>query len=394
MSGTATERYRQHAVWEVIALKREALKTARYSSAEMERWRQELIGALEQATRSKDNPVPFLYDDVLDSLRDTLNQLAGDENSFSNFISRYAGSARTYLRELPGPPPRQVNDKYLAVLDSAIAAREDELSELRSAAAELDAAVKSRKGELAKLSARVEGQDKRIAEAAATIHQVTSTAAEQLQGEWNNKLGAWEAEREGTDTQLDQQLTDHISLLASAAAVGRRLVEHAAGQLTATEWTRRASRERKNAMWLRWGSIAAFFGALVTGGYILWHAIEKGFELTVGDGILRGALVLALVGVGSFLTAEARRHFKEADSAEEVALALTAIEPFYAGSSDEERSAAREAVGDTVFVRNVLSRFSARDAAKHAAVSNSQLSEIVDLLSKSADVVKKTGAAN
>ena len=41
------------------------------------------------------------------------------------------------MRQLPGPPPRQVNQWYIAALDTAISARELELSELQAAATKL-----------------------------------------------------------------------------------------------------------------------------------------------------------------------------------------------------------------------------------------------------------------
>jgi len=69
---------------------------------------------------------------------------------------------------------------------------------------------------------------------------------------------------------------------------------------------------------------------------------------------------------------------------------LTSIEPFYAGAEAEERQSARDSVGDTVFVKNVLSRFANRDAAKHAGVSNQQLSEMIDLLSRGIELGRRS----
>lgn len=142
---------------------------------------------------------------------------------------------------------------------------------------------------------------------------------------------------------------------------------------------------------MRAASFVFFLAALGAGGYILASAIGAGFELTVGDGILRGALIVAVAGVGYFLASESRRHFHEADSAEEVTLAITAIEPFYAGSDKIEREKVRSDVGDTIFVKNVLSRFASRDASKHASTTNQELTEIVELLTKSVELGKKLG---
>jgi uncharacterized coiled-coil protein SlyX len=386
---SAVERYREHEVWEMVRLKLEALGAARYSTEELETFRRDATDVLTLASRSKDNPTPVLYDGTLNQLRDTLNALSAEEGQFQNFMLRGNFDTTVQLvRQLPGPPPRQVNQRYVDALDSSIAQRESTIAELRDQLAELTAAVEGSKKSLEKLSTAIDTQNSKITADAATITQVANSAAEQLRAEWETKLASWDVDRAAKDQKLDEDLTSQIQLLAGSAVVGQRLVEHAAGLLTATEWASRAKRERLNAIWLRWGSLVAFVGALGTGGYILWHAIDRGFELTVGDGILRGALVLALVGVGTFLSSEARRHFKEADSAEEVTLALTAIEPFYAGSSSEDRASARKSVGDTVFVKNVLSRFANRDATKHANTTNQELSEVADLLTKGAAVAK------
>ncbi|WP_353987206.1 hypothetical protein [Ruicaihuangia caeni] len=281
-----------------------------------------------------------------------------------------------------------MGQKYIDALDQAISFRENTLASLRSEANRLTKQLSGMEAGLEKLAKTVDDQNTKIKQDAATISQVTATAAENLELEWNNRLDAWAVERSSKDKDFDDKLTEHISLLAGSASVGRRLVEHAAGLLTATEWAGRAKRERLNAIWLRWGSMLAFFAALSTGLYILVSTIGRGMQLTVGDGILRGALILTLAGVGTFLSSEARRHFKEADSAEEVTLALAAIEPFYAGAASGERSKARTAVGDTVFVKNILSRFSNRDATKHGSSTNADLAEVMDLLVKGAAVTK------
>ncbi|WP_298742129.1 hypothetical protein [uncultured Microbacterium sp.] len=296
---------------------------------------------------------------------------------------------RARVRDLPGPPPRQVNESYVVALDKAIEARQDELAELQSAVSALNDEVVAKTTELATLTKKVDAQHDKLTADAATISQVVSTADEQLRREWEADLTAWKKDRDTRDASLDEEMATHIQLLATAALTGRRLVEQAAGHLTAADWAGRAKRERWNAHGLRWASFVFFALAVVVGAWVLWIAIDKDLTLTVGDGVLRGALVLALAGVGSFLTIEARRHFREADSAEDVKLALAALEPFYAGAADDERAEVRRALGDTVFIKNTLSRFNSRDAAKHAGPTNEQLNQIVDLVSRGADATSK-----
>jgi hypothetical protein len=390
MAQTQIERYRQHEVWEVIELKRGALETVKYSQQTFEERRREVITMLEAAARSKPNPHATLYDDVLDSIRDNLNQLATDEQSFRSWSQQsYMNDLRARVRDLPGPPPRQVNESYVAALDTAIEARQHELAELRASVSVLNDEVVAKTIELADLTKKVDAQHEKLTADAATISQVVSAADEQLRREWEADLATWKQDRDTRDVALDNEMTTHIQLLATAALTGRRLVEQAAGHLTAADWAGRAKRERWNAHGLRWASFVFFALAVVVGAWVLWSAIDKDLTLTIGDGILRGALVVALAGVGSFLTIEARRHFREADSAEDVKLALAALEPFYANASEGERTEVRRALGDTVFIKNTLSRFSNRDAAKHAGPTNEQLNQIVDLISKGADATSK-----
>jgi hypothetical protein len=70
---------------------------------------------------------------------------------------------------------------------------------------------------------------------------------------------------------------------------------------------------------------------------------------------------------------------------------MLALEPYYAGADKEDRTAARNAVGETVFVKNVLSRFTSRDAGRHTeAVSSQDLSQIVEELTKALKAAQET----
>lgn len=399
MAQTAIERYRQHGVWDLIELKRGALETVKYSQQPYEDNRLTVITMLEAAARSKSNAQPDLYDDTLDAIANYLNQLSTDEQSFASWTNQnYVNELRARVRQLPGPPPRQVNESYLVALDTAVAARQQELDGVREALNTLKAEADEKTAELKKLAKEIAAQREKLNADAATITQVVSTADEQLRREWESALAAWEQDRDTREKAHDDEMATHVQLLSTAALTGRRLVEQAAGNLTATDWAGRVKRERWNAHGLRWASFAFFAAALFVGAWVMWVAISKDMTLTIGDGILRGALVLALVGVGSFLTVESRRHFKEADSAEDVKLALTALEPFYASADDTERASARRTLGDTVFIKNTLSRFSSRDAAKHSTPSNEQLNQIVDTIAKGTEATAKAtklgGTAN
>lgn len=392
MTKTQIERYRQHPAWSLIELKQGALESVKYGHAQYEARRADLLAIFDAALRSRANPQAALYDDTLATIEALLNQLSTDENSFVNWTNQsYYADLKAHVRSLPGPPPRQVNESYLAALDAAVAARQNELNDLRAAATTLQGEVEEKSKRLALLDLDIHAQQTKITAAEATIAQVVSSADDQLRREWESELASWRQDREASNATMDQEMAGHVQLLSTAALTGRRLVEQAAGSLTAADWAGRAKRERWNAVSLRFGSFAAFAAAATVGAWIIWFAFDKELVLTVGDGILRGSLVLALAGIGSFLTVESRRHFREADSAEDVKLALAALEPFYAGADDSERKEVRRALGDTVFIKNTLSRFSSRDAAKNAAPSNEQLNQIVDMISKGADVATKAG---
>jgi hypothetical protein len=382
--------YREHPVWGMLEHRIQTLSAAVYQRPDLESKRREVVDVLAWAGRSAKNPVPVVYTQTLDELQVALNPLGAEENQFRTFLnSGYWEQVKNLVRMLPGPPPRQITDTVISTLDNAVAIRTEELESLRAEARTLRKEIQSLSETLKQQRGAVDRQNEKITAASATITQVVNTAEERLEADWTNRVNAWELERAAKDQEADRELFDRLQLLAGSAAVGRRLVEQAAGSLTATDWAARAKRERTNAMWLRVAAFAFFLGAVAVGAWVLAGAIQAGFELTIGDGIVRGALILAVAGVGTLLSAESRRHFKEADSAEEVQLAFTAIEPFYADAPEKERAVVRIALGDTVFVKNVLSRFASRDASKHTSATNADLTEVIELLTKSTDLARK-----
>lgn len=73
-------------------------------------------------------------------------------------------------------------------------------------------------------------------------------------------------------------------------------------------------------------------------GYLLVRSI-------VSSLICCYSVAVVIAAFGGLLIRESGRHFMEADTAEDVALALQALAPFYAGSDDTVRLAARQRVG-------------------------------------------------
>lgn len=401
MTSVGAERYREHELWKLLPSKLEAIRNARFEDVNLEGERESVIEVLEAIERSAKNPRPWIYEPILNALVAYLNGLVGGEGEFAVWVSSTDYIAlKDAARQLPGPLPRDLGESYIASLDRAISLRQRALADIEARASELSANIETNAklltslGESADkrfktLATAIDGQTSKIAADAASISMSVATAADQMQAEWANALAAWELQREAKDRESDTTMATHVQLLSYSARVGQRLVEYAAGQLTAQNWATRNSRERRNAVWLRWGAIAAYLGAVAVGGILVWHTIVHEIPLDFGQGILRGAIVIALAAIGTFLITESRRHFREADSAEEVTLALQAVEPYYASSSDDKRIEARASLGDTLFIKNVLSRFAGRDASRHN--SNQELSEVLDLLAKGAEAARAAG---
>lgn len=83
--------------------------------------------------------------------------------------------------------------------------------------------------------------------------------------------------------------------------------------------------------------MAAFVFAGAVGYFIVSEAIANNFDISVGGGILRASVAIVIDAFGALLLRESGRHFLEADTAEDVALSLKALAPFYANSDDEIR---------------------------------------------------------
>lgn len=394
---TGSERYRSHTVWETLQLKQDALSAARYDDSQTEQWRKDIIEWLSEAAKTKTARQPALYLSALDGLSNTLNSLPTDANQFKQYVAnrqsiqpQTVGGLENSLRALPLPPPKELSNAYVDLLDKEIEARTTRLDELESRVAETETALQTRLDELKGVSGEVDVLRGEIQTQREAIAEVGSKAETTMREEWDEALAAWNKDRKAADEQRDAEALEHVTTLAATRRAAETLAEHAAGDLSAADWSGRAKRERKAAQWIRYGAVAAFVLAGAVGWYIVSEAVRNDFELTLGDGVLRAAVAFVIGAFGALLLRESGRHFREADTAEEVSLSLKALAPFYANSDDDVRQAARAQVGDAVLVRNVLSRFAHRDAAKHSGDVNTVelpglVSEATQALRPSAD---------
>lgn len=373
---TGTQRYRSHKVWETLDLKLDALKAARYDEAKTEQMRKDVVEWLSEAKKSKLAQQPALYLSALDELSAALNELQTGDGEFRQYIGvqyqpqnpqriwRLQGA----LRALPLPPPKELASNYVELLDNEIAARTTRLDQLEDKVEKTEASLQAR---LDTLASDIETERKNIAD-------VSSSAEAKIDDEWSEAIGRWEKRRDETDHEHDANALEHAATLAATASAGTALAEHAAGDLSASDWYGRAKRERRAAQWIRAGALVAFIFAGAVGYFIVSEAIANNFDISVGGGILRASVAVVIGAFGALVLRESGRHFREADTAEDVALSLKALAPFYANSDEDVRLSARVQVGDAVLVKNVLSRFSHRDAAKHAGdVDAAQLPDLV-----------------
>lgn len=384
---TGSQRYRSHKVWETLELKLDALKAARYDDSKTERMRKDVVEWLSEAKKSKLAQQPSLYLSALDELSAALNELQTGDNEFRQYVGvQYQAQSpqRIWrlleaLRALPLPPPKELANNYVELLDKEIEARTTRLDQLEDKVKETEVSLQARLDELDGVNQRLDELASDIEAERKNIAEVGSSAETKIDDEWSEALGTWKKERDATDHEHDAKALEHVATLAATASAGNALAEHAAGDLSAADWAKRATRERRAADRIRYGAIAAFIMAGAVGLFIVSEAIRNNFDLTLGDGVLRVTVTAVIAAFGALLLRESGRHFREADTAEDVKLSLQALAPFYAGSDASVRIDARKQVGDAVLVRNVLSRFANRDAAKHAGeVNAAELPRLVD----------------
>lgn len=396
---TGYERYSKHAVWETPQLKRESLNAARFDDAASEQARVDIVEWLDEALKTKAACQPALYLGALDELSNALNQLPVDTAHFKQFVANRRHGGQPYqlleqaLRALPLPPPKDLKSAYVDLLDLEVQARTERLGKLEERVRETEKSLQERQVELAAVSTEVERLRSEIKTHQEAIKQVSESADADMRAAWEEKLDVWREERRATDEEHDAKAVESIGTLAAVTKAGEALAEHAAGDLSATDWYGRAKRERRAAQWIRMGALAAFVFAGAVGYFIVSEAIANDFGISVGSGILRASVAVVIGAFGALLLRESGRHFREADTAEDFALSLKALAPFYANSDDDVRLSARVQVGDAVLVKNVLSRFSHRDAAKHAGdVDSAQLPDIVKDATKALGKSEETSA--
>jgi hypothetical protein len=397
MAQTAAEEYREHQVWNVLDTKLEAVDRMRFQTEGAEEARRRVLEVLKYAQRSRPNVArAALYIGCLDALQERLNhQIPADQGNFERSYIRNGPYAELVaaVRALPGPTPKGMADSSVEALDEAIKFRRRELTDLTSDVAELREEIAAESRRLEEFRKAVEKADVENRDSRARIAQTADDAQSTLRSEWEAKVAEWETGRTRKDEEIDREIDDKLGLLTYASQAAERLVEHAAGRFTARDWAERATRERELGYRMRNWAIIVYILAGLIGAALVLEAIQRDHGLDVSGSLLRIAVVGAIGALGFYLSRESRRHLDEANSSEEVATILQALEFYYASADGETRESARLKVGEMLFVRNIQSRFSARDASRHNALDNQQLNELIDTLMKSAELSRKNSGA-
>lgn len=392
---TGNERYTKHPVWETLQLKKESLNAARFDDKDSEQARKDIVEWLDEALKTRMTRQPALYLTALEPLSAALNQLPVDTATFEQFYAYRNNAGQGYqmltnaLKALPLPPPKDLKASYVDLLDKEVEARNELLHELGQRVSDTETALTARLKDLKTVADEVDKLRTAIQTERKAIADVSESADTDMRTEWKALLAKSEQDRKAADEKHNTQALSSIATLAATAKAGEALAEHAAGDLSSADWYSRAKRERRTAQWVRAGAWAAFIFAGAIGFYIVSEAIIENFEISPGGGILRASIAIVIGAFGALLLREAGRHFREADTAEDVALSLKALAPFYANSAEGIRLAARVELGDAVLVKNVLSRFSHRDASKHGAEVNT--SELPGLVKEAAEALRISG---
>lgn len=375
---TAQARYRQHQVWVTLELKLEALIAARYGNDQMEAWRADIVDWLTEAKKTKVTQQPALYVHALDELQEPLNKLETEQSRFKQYVGlanrpsngASAGALMTALKQLPFPPPKNLSESYANQLDREMEARQEKLAELNTEVDETKSELEVYREEVDQLRGKLDELRAEVEEQKEIIKSVGETAEGRIDSDWKKAVSQWEIDRDKTQSEFNAEAAHLVGALSSVANHGRTLLDRAVGSYSATDWATQSARERKTADKLRYIAFGVFGLGIAVAIFVTYQALANELELTIGDAALRTTILLVIAAGGAIALRESNSHRRESNASQDMATSLATLAPFYENSDDTMRLAARQQVGDALLVKNVLSRFAHRDAARHAGKSD------------------------
>ncbi len=391
------EAYEQHPFWGALKELKEGLAVQEFQNPTHESYRKELVEVLDttQKLSAKAPPGSYLYKGLLDSTQSYLTSyFKPTESSVSNYPS-YHGSLYDYLRQLP-VQPKNLPTATLDRFTNDVAARTNELKELEQQIEQSQQTLERLNDSISDLASRHDALLTATKESKESLHTVTVEQINTIKSDATDRLNTIKSALSDQASNAKQTFTAKMKEIDTAATaelnsmkglrdVGAKLLSVASGTLVATSWADRAAKEKKTATQLRNFSYCIFALSIIAGVFFLIQSFFHAEGLTVGDGILRASLTLALAGFGGIVLRESGQHKVEGDTAQDISLSLAGLSTFYASADKETQNQARKELGEAVMIKNIISRYSNRDASKH-----SQPIDLKDVTSAVSETIKAT----
>jgi ABC-type multidrug transport system fused ATPase/permease subunit len=387
------EKYAKHAVWEQIKDSRYALKQAGkqdHDGAELARL--QLVAALERVERAKGTLSPFVTTSDMDNIQNHLSNYL-PVTGVTGYLAQpsIVDTILVLLRALANPTPAVTTKQATEAVAELTSIRETEIATLEKRLAGLRQRVEATESAVESVKTTVGNEQRTITGQTERLTQAVEGAADKFETELAKLSQKWELEQSSEIRKFGEEAESEVQVLAKTALLGKKLVQHAAGQSTAASWGARSKRDLRAANYLFGLGVIVFIVAGALAYYFVWEVTKNGGTsgLSVGESILRISIVLTLGGGIAYLFAESGRRRREGNSAEEVETVLSSMDAFLATSDDGARTTLMESVGATIFVDNIRSRLSARDAVRGQDGSPLDIDEAVRI---AADLVKKSAS--
>ena len=389
------EKYANHVVWQQIKDSRYALKQAGkqdHDGAELARL--QLIAALERVEKSRGALSPFVTTSDLETLFNHLSNYL-PVNGVTGYLAQtnMVDTILVLLRALPSPTTNAATKQATEAIAELTSIRESQIADMEKRLARLRERTEAAESALDTVKSTVATEQRTISGETERLTQAVASADTKFETELAKLSQKWESEQATQIRTFEDKAESEVQVLAATALLGKKLVQHAAGQTTAASWESRSKRDLRAANLLFSLGVLVFILAGLLAYYFVWditHSAARTGELSIGESILRVSIVVTLGAGIAYLFAESGRRRREGNSAEEVATVLTSMDAFLATSSDTSRNILMENVGATIFVDNIRSRLSARDAVRGQDGSPLDIDEAVRI---AADLAKKRSAS-
>lgn len=389
--------YEQHPFWTDLDAMVTALSEQKFDIPLSEATRTRLLDALTSTKRlsSKAPIAPQLYTTLLGNAQSQLANIQANESHLYHY-SHYCDGLYEFLRQFP-VQMRNIPPAIIEGFTTDVAARTDEFKALeqqieqsQQTLEQLNKSIRDLADQhTALLTATKESKESLRAETVEQINMIKSDATDRL-----NTIKSDLSDQASTAKQTFAEKMKEIETAAAAELVameglhdvGAQLLSAASGTLIATSWADRSHKELRTAARLRNFSYGIFALSICAAVFFVVQSLIHAEGLTTGDGILRASLTLALAGFGGIVLRESGQHKIEGDTAYDISLSLAALNTLYASADEATQEQARKDLGNTITIKNLISRYSNRDASKHS--QNIDLKDVSSVLSETVKATK------